>query len=306
VDRYFHGNPSLAKFDDQGMLPGRPMMRLSWIEEPYNQRDTFVVRSPRRNPPAGGRNCHGHTLSVPDYRQESVRVLAGLPGASPRLHLLLRLATPHFGGLRMDGNPPALRRRLNWLLMTFAEQYRTQLLDVIRAIDVEKVERAIEILNAARREGRRIFVFGNGGSASAASHFATDMVKGASFGRGMRFRIMALTDSLPTITAYSNDVSYECIFVEQLKNFAEPGDVAIAISGSGNSPNVLRAIEYAREIGCRTIAFSGRDGGKLGPLAELNLQVAHPHMGRIEDAHLIMLHMIGYYFMEADTAYTTA
>jgi len=190
--------------------------------------------------------------------------------------------------------------------MTFAEQYRAQLLDVVGSIDVEKVERAIEILNAARRQGRRIFVFGNGGSASAASHFATDMVKGASFGRDTRFRIMALTDSLPTITAYSNDVSYECVFVEQLKNFAEAGDVAIAISGSGNSPNVLRAIEYANGIGCRTIALSGRDGGKLGPLAELNLQVAHPHMGRIEDAHLIMLHMIGYYFMEEDAAYRTA
>jgi D-sedoheptulose 7-phosphate isomerase len=186
------------------------------------------------------------------------------------------------------------------MLMTFAEQYQAQLLDVIRSIDVEKVERAIGILNEARRDGRRIFVFGNGGSASAASHFATDLVKGASFGRDTRFRVMALTDSLSTITAYSNDVSYECVFVEQLKNFAEPGDVAMAISGSGNSPNVLRAIEYANGMGCRTIALSGRDGGKLGPLAELNLQVAHAHMGRIEDAHLIMLHMIGYYFMEQE------
>src|SRR5205085_2562594 len=85
-----------------------------------------------------------------------------------------------------------------------------------------------------RQECCRIFVCGNGGSASAASHFATDMVKGASFGRETRFRVMALTDSLPTITAYSNDISYECVFVEQLRNFAEPGDVLIAISGSGN------------------------------------------------------------------------
>src|SRR4051812_16360288 len=184
--------------------------------------------------------------------------------------------------------------------MTFPEEYQAQLIDTIRAIDVGQVNRAIELLARARDEGRRIFTCGNGGSASAASHFATDMVKGASFGRERRFRIMALTDSLPTITAYSNDISYECVFVEQLKNFAEPGDVVVAISGSGNSPNVLRAIEYAQSIGCRTIALSGRDGGKLGPLAELNLQVAHPHMGRIEDAHLIMLHMIGYYFMDAE------
>jgi D-sedoheptulose 7-phosphate isomerase len=188
--------------------------------------------------------------------------------------------------------------------MTFAEQYRTQLLDTIQALDLARIQRAIDVLTQARDEGRRIFTCGNGGSASAASHFATDMVKGASFGREKRFRIMALTDSLPTLTAYSNDINYECVFVEQLKNFAEPGDVVIAISGSGNSPNVLRAVEYAKSIGCRTIALSGRDGGKLGPLADINLQVSHPHMGRIEDAHLIMLHMIGYYFME--TEYTAS
>ncbi|HEX8985900.1 MAG TPA: SIS domain-containing protein, partial [Bryobacteraceae bacterium] len=107
-----------------------------------------------------------------------------------------------------------------------------------------------------------------------------------------------LNDSLPTLTAYSNDVSYECVFVEQLKNFAEPGDVLLAISGSGNSPNVLRAVEYAKSIGCHTIALTGRDGGKLGPLAELNIQVANPHMGRIEDVHMIVTHMMCYYFME--------
>lgn len=186
--------------------------------------------------------------------------------------------------------------------MTFAEQYRAQLLDTIQALDLEQVQRAIDALSKARDEGRHIFTCGNGGSASTASHFATDIVKGASFGREKRFRIMALTDSLPTLTAYSNDVNYDCVFVEQLKNFAAPGDVVIAISGSGNSPNVLRAMEYANSIGCRTIALTGRDGGKLGPLAEIHLQVKHPHMGRIEDAHLIMLHMIGYYFMESEYA----
>ena len=124
----------------------------------------------------------------------------------------------------------------------------------------------------------------------------------ASFGRPTRFRIMALTDSLPTITAYSNDVGYECIFAEQLKNFARPGDIVMAISGSGNSPNVLRAIEYANSIGCRTIALTGRDGGKLGPLAQLNIQVSNAHMGRIEDGHMIALHMIGYYFMDTEKA----
>ena len=112
------------------------------------------------------------------------------------------------------------------------------------------------------------------------------------------FRALALTDSLPTITAYSNDVSYECAFVEQLRNFAQPGDLVMAISGSGNSPNVIRAVEYGNSAGCRTIALTGRDGGKLGATAQLNIQVSEPHMGRIEDAHLIVCHMIAYYFME--------
>ena len=186
--------------------------------------------------------------------------------------------------------------------MPFAEHYKSALLGALETIDLKQVDTAIEWLAEARDRSRRIFVCGNGGSASTASHFATDMVKGASFGRDNRFRIMALTDSLPTITAYSNDLSYESVFVEQLKNFAEPGDVLIAVSGSGNSPNVLRAVEYANSIGCRTIGLSGRDGGQLGKLVKLHLQVAHPHMGRIEDGHMVMLHMISYYFMEADHA----
>jgi D-sedoheptulose 7-phosphate isomerase len=186
--------------------------------------------------------------------------------------------------------------------MSFPEQYKAELFKAIETVDLEKVGQAIAMLYEARQNDHQIFVCGNGGSASNASHFVCDMVKGASFNRSPRFRIMALTDSLPTITAYSNDVSYESIFVEQLKNFARAGDVVMAFSGSGNSPNVLRAIEYANSIGCRTIAFSGRNGGQLGPMAELNIQVSHPHMGRIEDVHMIAMHMICYYFMDVEKA----
>lgn len=182
--------------------------------------------------------------------------------------------------------------------MSFAEQYKTELIDTIQKIDLDKVQQAIGWFEESRNQGKHIFVCGNGGSASTASHFVCDMVKGASYNRPTRFRIMALTDSLPTLTAYSNDVSYDCVFAEQLKNFAQPGDLLMAISGSGNSPNVLRAVEYAKSIGCRTIGLTGRDGGKLGALADLNVQVAVPHMGRIEDAHMIICHMIGYRFME--------
>ncbi|HEY7306758.1 MAG TPA: SIS domain-containing protein [Bryobacteraceae bacterium] len=180
----------------------------------------------------------------------------------------------------------------------FARQYKSNVLQALDTVDLDAVGRAIEILAAARDANGHIFVCGNGGSASTASHFVCDMVKGASFNRKSRFRIMALTDSLPTITAYSNDVSYECVFAEQLKNFAQRGDVLMAISGSGNSPNVICAMEYANSIGCTTIALTGRDGGKLGPLANLQIRVAEPHMGRIEDGHMIVCHMLCYYFME--------
>jgi D-sedoheptulose 7-phosphate isomerase len=182
--------------------------------------------------------------------------------------------------------------------LVFPRNYKSKLISALDTIDLDAVSRAIEILDEARAENRHIFTCGNGGSASTASHFVCDMVKGASFNREARFRIMALTDSLPTITAYSNDVSYECVFVEQLKNFAERGDVLIAISGSGNSPNVLRAVEYANSIGCHTIGLTGRDGGKLGKLSGLQIRVDDPHMGRIEDIHLIVTHMLCYYFME--------
>jgi D-sedoheptulose 7-phosphate isomerase len=182
--------------------------------------------------------------------------------------------------------------------MTFTEQYKSDLLATIEKIDLSKVDQAIEWLKEARDAGRRVFTCGNGGSASTASHFATDIVKGASYNRQSRFRILALTDSVPTMTAYGNDVGFDAIFVEQLKNFAQPGDVVMGISGSGNSPNVLRAMEYANSIGCKTIGLTGRDGGRLASMVQLNIQAPVPHMGRIEDAHMIVCHMIGYYFMD--------
>jgi D-sedoheptulose 7-phosphate isomerase len=184
--------------------------------------------------------------------------------------------------------------------MSFPAQYKSELLKTIETVDLDKVNQAIQWFEDARANNRHIFVCGNGGSASTASHFACDMVKGASYNRNTRFRIMTLTDQTSTITAYANDVSYDCIFVEQLRNFAQPGDLVMALSGSGNSPNVIRALEYANSLGCRTIALTGRDGGKLGPLAQLHIQVAAPHMGRIEDAHMIVCHMIGYYFMDSE------
>jgi len=184
--------------------------------------------------------------------------------------------------------------------MSFPELYRAESLKAIESIDTDLVWRAIELLAAARDAGRRIFVCGNGGSASSASHFVTELLKSASMGREKRFRIFALNDSVSSITAYSNDFDFACVFEEQLRNHAEPGDVVIAISGSGNSPNVVRALECANAMGCVTMAFTGRDGGRLAPLAQFPIVVAHPHMGHIEDAHMVVLHIIAYYFMEEE------
>ncbi|MDE0164431.1 MAG: SIS domain-containing protein [Bryobacterales bacterium] len=184
--------------------------------------------------------------------------------------------------------------------MSFPSGYRTKLLGALQTIDAAKVDQAIRVFARAREEDRQIFVFGNGGSAATANHFACDIVKGASYGRNQRFRIMALSEQIPTMTAYANDVGYDAVFVEQLKNFARPRDVAVAISGSGNSANVIRAIEYARSAGCYTIGLSGMTGGKLRPLVDLSLHVDDHHMGRVEDAHMVIMHMICYYFMDRE------
>jgi D-sedoheptulose 7-phosphate isomerase len=184
--------------------------------------------------------------------------------------------------------------------MSFLGDYQQSLQRTLAEIDLSGVQQAIDWFSEARAQGKTIFVAGNGGSAATASHIVCDINKGASFGRELRFKMLALHDNLPTLTAYSNDVSYDAAIVEQLKNFAQPGDLLLAISGSGNSPNVLRAMEYANSIGCRTLAMTGRDGGQLGKMAQLNLNVAEPHMGRIEDAHMIMCHMICYHFMETE------
>lgn len=187
-------------------------------------------------------------------------------------------------------------------MSSFPSIYLESLQRTLGGISVDKVNEAIEWMRQVREEGRTIFTCGNGGSASTASHFVCDVLKGASFNRPKRFKIMALTDSLPTLTAYSNDVGYDCVFVEQLRNFGQPGDLLLSISGSGNSPNVLRAVEYANQSGLKTIGLTGRDGGQLGRLSQLEINIADPHMGRIEDGHMIVCHMLAYYFMDTEKA----
>ena len=180
----------------------------------------------------------------------------------------------------------------------FVENYIAQNLTLLKSLDAGAIARIIAEFGKARDARKRIYAIGNGGSASTASHFVNDMGKGASIGRETRFKTIPLTDNVAWMTALSNDLCYEGVYVEQLKNFAEPGDVLLAISGSGNSENVLRAVRYANEVGCVTIGFTGFEGGKLSELVQHCVVVPSDHMGRIEDMHLILQHMICYYFIE--------
>ena len=182
---------------------------------------------------------------------------------------------------------------------SFSREYLDELCEVLSRIDATAVDRAIACLREARDAGRMIYSCGNGGSASIASQMVVDLVKGASYQKKARpFRMVGLTDSIATITAYANDVSYECVFAEQLRNWAQKGDVLIAISGSGNSPNILRAVEYANGVGCSTIGLTTGLSGMLKDLATLPLLVPSNHMGRLEDSFFIMTHILCYAFME--------
>ncbi len=182
--------------------------------------------------------------------------------------------------------------------MQFAVDYLEKLKKTIAGLDPSLIGQAIQWLKEARENGRMVFVCGNGGSAAIGAQLVVDMVKGASYGHQMRFRMIGLSDNVGTITAYANDVDFECIFVEQLRNFAQAGDVLLAISGSGNSRNVLKAVEYANSIGCRTIGLTRKGGGNLKDIAGLTLPVESNHMGRLEDCFFVMTHILAYAFME--------
>ena len=182
--------------------------------------------------------------------------------------------------------------------MGHLEDYRAQVIDALNGIDLALVQCVLDTLANARERGSTIFTCGNGGSAATASHFATDLGKGASYSQPARFKVIALTDSISTITAYANDVSYDVVFAEQLINHAKAKDILICISGSGNSPNVLRAVEAAKTAGLTTIAMTGFQGGALGSIVDLHINVPDNHMGRIEDAHMSLCHMIAFSFID--------
>ena len=169
--------------------------------------------------------------------------------------------------------------------------YCQGLKNALDAIPTDAAEKFLQLLETAYLEGRQVFLMGNGGSGSSASHAAGDLNKGVSYGREKRFRVISLNDNLATLTAYANDVSYNDVFVEQLKNFLHPGDVVIGISGSGNSPNVLKAIEYANQQGAITVGLTGFSGGKLSGLAQLPVHVPVNDMQKVEDIHMMLFHV---------------
>ena len=166
------------------------------------------------------------------------------------------------------------------------------------SIAPEGVAQVIEKLRVAWKEDRQVFIFGNGGSAANASHFATDLGKGASDKLGKRFRVISLTDNVAWMTALGNDYSYDDVFVGQLQNFGKAGDVVIAVSVSGNSPNCVKALNWAQEHGLKTVALVGAKRGRMAELAEQTLVIADTHYGRVEDAQMGILHILCYAFME--------
>lgn len=182
----------------------------------------------------------------------------------------------------------------------FIKKYFGYLSEILAKISADDVTKMIQVIEKARNEDKTVFFIGNGGSAATASHFANDLSIGTR-SQKKPFRVMSLTDNVAVITAVGNDFGYEEIFTKQLQSYMNKGDVVVAISASGNSPNVVKAIEWANKNGATTISLTGFDGGKIKELTHVNLHVpsAKGEYGPVEDLHMIFDHVIGAYFMYA-------
>lgn len=177
------------------------------------------------------------------------------------------------------------------MMIVTMEEYIQGLSQVLGCLPFGQIAKFAQLLRRAREEGRCVFVFGNGGSAAAASHFACDMGKGTVREGEPRFRVVTLHD-IATFSAYANDMGYEQVFAEPLRSLAREGDMAVGISASGNSPNVLRAMEAARELNLATVGLTGYQGGRLKDLVDLCIIVPSGDMQHIEDAHLAIIHAV--------------
>lgn len=180
----------------------------------------------------------------------------------------------------------------------FAKLYIEGIKGCLNEICLEKVKKVTEVIFQAYLDNKQVFIMGNGGSASTASHFACDLGKGTIVEGRKRFRVLSLNDNMPLITALSNDFGYEEVFKEQLVNLINPGDLVIAITGSGNSTNVIKAIEYAKLKQAITIGFIGFGGGKLKDIVDYEMTISNRNYGQVEDVHVILQHMICQYFKD--------
>lgn len=178
------------------------------------------------------------------------------------------------------------------------QDYATKQCEVYSTLPLAQVAEVVELLRTVHAEGRQVFVFGNGGSAANASHFVTDVGKGSSDALGKRFRIMSLNDNTAWMTALGNDYAYEDVFLRQLQNYAQPGDLALCMSVSGNSPNLVKAMQWARDNGLTTVGLVGAKRGGLADICSHVLVVPDTHYGRVEDAQMTICHMLAYAFME--------
>ena len=181
----------------------------------------------------------------------------------------------------------------------FSLGYLEELKELLDSFPHDRFEEVASAILSAYNNERQIFIMGNGGSGSTASHFACDINKGCCFNVEKKFKVICLNDNIPTMLAYANDLSYEKVFVEQLKNFLKPGDVVIGISGSGNSANVIQAIVYAKEKSAKTIGLTGFDGGELAGAADIPLVASINDMQKVEDVHMIVVHMLMQYLDKA-------
>lgn len=172
------------------------------------------------------------------------------------------------------------------------EEYIIELKKNIDLIDLKEINKIVDFFLQIYEKENRFYIIGNGGSASTSSHFACDLSKGATVDNKKRFKVFSLADNLSLITAISNDISYDEIFSYQLKNVLTENDVLIAISASGNSPNIVKALKYAKEIGAKIIGFSGFSGGYLKENSDFNIHIASNNYGIVEDLHLVTEHII--------------
>lgn len=172
------------------------------------------------------------------------------------------------------------------------KEYIAHEIDVLQKLDVDAISDAINLLEETRANDTTVYIFGNGGSASTASHFQNDFNKGVSEPIEKKYRFCCLNDNVSTLMAIANDNGYENIFIQQLENKLRPGDVVVAISGSGNSENVVRAVKYAKEQGNKIIGLTGYSGGKLKELADVSLHVPVNSMQITEDIHMVLDHLM--------------